>query len=64
MVYWNVDRFVKKWWGSRGGGVNSGLKMIFFLYMIVSLRLIKKNIIYNVRWEKSVIEIMKIRFLY
>lgn len=62
MVYWNIDRFVKKWWG-RGGG-NSGLKMIFFLYMIVSLRLIKKNIIYNVRWEKSVIEIMKIRFLY
>lgn len=41
MVYGNIDRFVKKWWGSVGGGVNSGLKMIFFLYMIVSLRLIK-----------------------
>lgn len=26
----------------RKGGGNSGLKMIFFLYMIVSLRLIKK----------------------
>lgn len=35
--------------GEGGGGGNSGLKMIFFLYMIVSLRLIKKNIIYNVR---------------
>lgn len=48
----------------RGGGGNSGLKMILSSYMTVSSRLIKKNIIYNARREKSVIEITKTRFSY
>lgn len=52
MAYGIIDRSVKKWWG-RGGG-NSGLKMTLSLYMTVSSRLIKKNIIYNARREKSV----------
>lgn len=63
MAYGIIDRSVKKWWG-KGGGGNSGLKMTLSLYMTVSSRLIKKNIIYNARREKSVIKITKTRFSY
>lgn len=63
MAYGNIDRSVKKCRG-KGGGGNSGLKMILSSYMTVSSRLIKKNIIYNARREKSVIEITKTRFSY
>lgn len=49
---------VRKW----GGGGNSDLKMILSSYMTVSSRLIKKNIIYNARREKSVIEIFILDF--